>query len=200
METVQPTLSLLFQIATGVGLAACAGLRAFLPLFAVGLAGRLDVLPLTPAFDWLASDAALIVFGIAVLVELLGDKIPIVDHVLDAIQTLIKPIAGTAVVAASLTDLTPLQATVLGLLLGGSVAGVVHLVKAKTRLLSTATTAGLGNPVVSAVEDSGAVAGSAVALLAPPVMLALLALGVAAIAWWALRRRDRPRAVPPAAR
>ena len=62
------------QVAMGVGLAACAGLRAFLPLFVVGVAGRLDVLPLSEPFAWLASAPALTVFGAAVLTELLADK------------------------------------------------------------------------------------------------------------------------------
>ena len=38
--------ALIVQIAMGLSLAACAGLRAFLPLFVVGAAGKLDLLPL----------------------------------------------------------------------------------------------------------------------------------------------------------
>jgi len=192
---VEPTLagisSLLFQIAMGIGLAACAGLRAFLPLFVVGLAGRFDVVPLTATFEWLGSTPALVVFGVAVVAEILADKIPVVDHFLDVAQSVVKPIAGTVLAASVLTELTPLQAAVLGLITGGAVSGVIHVTKAKVRLASTATTAGLGNPVISALEDIGAFFGSLVAIWLP--LLLLLLLVAATILTWTLLRRIRRR-------
>ncbi len=51
--------NLLLALATGVGLAAATGLRAFLPLLAVGLAGRHGLLHLHPGMEWLESDPAL---------------------------------------------------------------------------------------------------------------------------------------------
>lgn len=183
--------ALILQLATGVGLAACCGLRAFLPPFAVGLAGRLGALPLSSGFEWLESDAALVVFGAAVLVELLADKISFVDNALDALQTFVKPVAGAAVAAAALHDLTPLQATVLGLLVGGTVAGTVHLAKAKVRLVTSATTVGLGNPVVSLAEDAGVVVGSVLAIAVPLAVVALL--GALGVGLWLLYRRSRGR-------
>lgn len=192
---MEPTLagisSLLFQIAMGIGLAACAGLRAFLPLFVVGLAGRFDVVPLTATFEWLGSTPALVVFGVAVVAEILADKIPVVDHFLDVAQSVVKPIAGTVLAASVLTELTPLQAAVLGLITGGAVSGVIHVTKAKVRLASTATTAGLGNPVISALEDIGAFFGSLVAIWLP--LLLLLLLVAATILTWTLLRRIRRR-------
>ena len=74
---------ILLQVAMGVSLAACAGLRAFLPLLVVGAFGRLGFVPLTGAFEWLSSWPALAVFGVAVVVELAADKFPVVDHLLD---------------------------------------------------------------------------------------------------------------------
>jgi len=182
-------LAVAVQIAMGLGLAASAGLRAFLPLLVAGAAGRLDLLPLSDSFAWLASTPALVVFGVAVVAEVLGDKIPVVDHFLDALHTLVKPIAGTVLAASVLTDLPPLPATVLSLVTGGAVSEAVHLTKAKLRLLSTATTAGLGNPVLSVVEDLGAVAGS-VAAVAVPLLIAFAAL-VALFCVWILLRRSR---------
>ncbi len=178
----------LLQVAMGIGLAACAGLRAFLPLFVVGLAGRFEFVPLSNTFEWLASTPALVVFGVAVVTEILADKIPVVDNFLDLIQSFVKPVAGTILAASVLTELTPLQATVLGLITGGVVAGGVHLTKAKLRLASTATTVGAGNPVLSVIEDISALVGSLVSLVVP-LLLVLLLIVASIVAWGVLRRR-----------
>ena len=193
--------TLLVQVAMGISLAACAGLRAFLPLFVTGVAGRLDYIPLTSYFDWLESWPALIILGVAVVTEILADKLPVVDNFLDSLQTFVKPIAGTILAASVLTELTPLQATILGLITGGSVAGGVHVMKAKTRLVSSATTAGVGNPFLSFIEDVGAFIGSLGAVLLPLLFVALLALAFI-VTWFALRRWSRggvrPAHPPPA--
>ena len=120
------------QVVMGIGLAASAGLRAFLPLLIVGVAGRFEVLPLSDTFDWLASTPALVVFGVAVVVEVLADKFPVVDSALDSIQVFVKPVAGTILAASVITELSPLQTAVLALATGGVVAGGVQLAKAKT--------------------------------------------------------------------
>ena len=143
--------ALIVQIAMGLSLAACAGLRAFLPLFVVGVAGKFDLLPLLRSFEWLESWPALTVFGVAVVAELLGDKFPVIDNALDAIQIFVKPVAGVILMTCVLTELSPLQAAVLGLIAGSTAAGVVHVTKAKLRLASTATTAGIGNPFLPAI-------------------------------------------------
>ena len=180
-------LGLALQVALGLGLAASAGLRAFLPLLVAGVAGRLGALELSDSFAWLASTPALVVFGVAVVAEVLADKVPLVDHALDVLHTLIKPVAGTVLAASVLTDLPPLEATVLSLVTGGTVSEAVHLTKAKLRLLSTVATAGLGNPVLSVIEDLAAVATSVAAVLVP-LVIALGAL-VALVAVWILLRR-----------
>lgn len=193
MESTAAQVSILVaQIASGIGLAACAGLRAFLPLFIVGLAGRLEWIPLTGKFEFLASTPALIIFGVAVLVEILADKIPAVDHFLDSIQTFVKPIAGAVLAASVLAELTPLQASVLGLITGGTVAGTIHFTKANLRLVSSATTVGLANPVLSVIEDVGAFLGSVLALVVP-ILVVLLLVGVL-IGVWSFIRRARRRA------
>jgi hypothetical protein len=185
--------SLVLHVAMGVSLAACAGLRAFLPLLVVGAAGRLDLLPLTRSFEWLESWPALIVFGVAVLAEFLADKFPVVDHFLDSVQVFVKPVAGTILMASVLSDLTPLQATVLGLIAGGTAAGAVHVGKAKLRLVSSVTTAGTANPAVSFLEDVIALLGTLASLIAPLLMLLLLILA-AVLGWMAFRHWRRGRA------
>jgi len=159
------------QVAAGIGLAACAGLRAFLPLLVVGACGRAGWLGLSGPFEWLATWPALVIFGVAVVVEILADKIPVVDHLLDVVQGVVKPAAGAALVVAVVTDLTPLQATVLGILGGGGTAAVVHVAKAKVRLLSSALTSGLGNPILSLMEDVVTGLGSVVAIVAPLLVI-----------------------------
>jgi hypothetical protein len=180
------------QVASGIGLAACAGLRAFLPLLVVGLAGRAEWIPLTGKFEWLASTPALVVFGVAVLVEILADKVPVVDHFLDSIQAFVKPIAGAVLAASVLAELTPLQASVVGLVTGGTVAGTIHLTKANLRLVSSATTAGLANPVLSVIEDVGAFLGSVLALVVPVLVVLLLVGALTGV--WVFIRRGRRRA------
>jgi len=175
------------QVAAGIGLAACAGLRAFLPLLVVGACGRAGWLGLSGPFEWLATWPALIVFGVAVVVEILADKIPVVDHLLDVVQGVVKPAAGAALVVAVVTDLTPLQATVLGILGGGGTAAVVHVAKAKVRLLSSALTSGLGNPILSLMEDVVTGLGSVVAIVAP--LLVILFFLIALLLLFLLLRR-----------
>ena len=159
----------------GVGLAACAGLRAFLPLFLTGLAGRFGWVSLTGPFEWLSSGPALVILGVAVVTEVLADKVPVLDHFLDLMQTLVRPAAGAVLVAAVVTDLTPMQGAVLGILAGGSTAAVVHVTKAKLRLLSLATTVGFASPAISILEDVATLAGTAVAIVVPLLMVFFVA-------------------------
>jgi hypothetical protein len=180
-------LVVIVQVAAGISLAASAGLRAFLPLFVVGVAQRFGIPNLIlgesfrigPAFEWLASDAALLVLGVAVVAELLADKVPVVDHLLDIVGGLLKPLAGTVVAAAALSSLdSPWTALAGGVVVGGVPAGMVHAAKAKIRLLSSTTTAGFGNPVISFLEDILSLAGTLTAVLFS--LLAVLIVGVGA--------------------
>jgi len=198
MESASQILIVVSQLAMGLSLAACAGLRAFLPLFAIGLAGRMDWIPLISHFEWLESTPSLIVFGAAVVAELLADKVPWFDNLLDIGQTFVKPIAGVMAVAAVLHELTPLQGAVLALVLGGGVAGAVHLGKAKVRLLSTVSTGGLANPAVSVIEEGGAWSLALAALVVPLIAAAILLLSLIAVVWFLRRRRVRLRMFRPA--
>lgn len=183
----------IFAAMQGVGLAACAGLRTFLPLFVIGIAGRVGWLPLSPKFEWLADNPALIAMGVAVAMELLADKIPIIDSILDFLQVWIKPIAGGMIGASVMLELSPLQATVLTIAAGATVAPVVHLAKAKFRVATTAFTAGIGNPIVSTAEDVGVVSASFASLFVPWLVI-LLFIGMVWL-WW--RRWSKRKVHPP---
>ncbi len=182
--------------AAGIALAATAGMRAFLPLLVIGIAAKLGRFEISEGYRWLASDAALVVFSIAVIAETLADKVPIVDHALDTVQTVIKPAVGTMAAAAMFVQLPPFEATVVGLLVGGTVATSVHLVKSKVRIASSLTTGTLLNPVLSFVEDVVATVVAAVAILAPLLALVFIAL-IAAFVFRQLHKRLRPPPMRP---
>lgn len=197
------TTETLLSLALGVSLAASAGLRAFLPLLVTGLAARHDigVAELGPHFDWLESTPALVALGVATVVEVLGDKIPAVDHLLDALQTPVRTVAGMVAVAAVLPGELPLWSTALAAVVaGGGAAASVHAGKSVVRVGSTATTAGMGNPVLSVLEDIAALVIPVLSLIAIvfAVLFAVLALFlVLRVGAWLLRGRgagDAPEA------
>jgi hypothetical protein len=166
-------MGLLVAVATGVALAASAGLRAFLPLFAVGAAARWFAWPLSPSVQWLASDLALVCFGVATLIELVADKFPMIDHGLDALQTVTSPVAGVLVALSPLHGLPMPLAVGLAIVAGAPIAGGIHALGALTRLKSTAATAGAGNPILSVIEDVAAIGAVILAFVAPIVVLAV---------------------------
>ncbi len=181
--------------AAGIALAATAGMRAFLPLLVLGIAARMGRFEIGAGYHWLSTDMALITFGIAVVAETLADKIPLVDHALDTVQTIVKPAVGTIVAAAMFVQLSPFHATLLGLAVGGTVATGVHLAKAKARALSTLTTGTMLNPILSFIEDVVSTVIAVVAVLAPVLAL----LFIAAIFGFAFDRlHKRYIAGPPA--
>ncbi len=180
---------LALQLALGISLAAAAGLRTFLPLFVVGVAGRLGLVVLADRFAWLAGTPALTIFGVAIVVEFLGDKVAGVDHALDVAGSVLKPCAGALLAASVLTDWSPLALTVASILAGGGAAAAVHVGKAKLRLVSSAATGGLGNPLLSVTEDVGALAGSVLAIVAPLLVLVAVLLAAALTALVLARRR-----------
>lgn len=186
METI-------LAIAMGISLAACAGLRAFLPLLAVGVATRMNWLPIQESFHWVGSDASLITLGVATVAEVLADKVPVLDHALDTVYTFARPVAGALAAAGAFYTLPPTYALALGIILGAPLAGGLHLTRAGTRVASTATTGGLGNPVLSVAEDLTAGAGVVLALVAPLLTVvligALLLFGIR----WVRKRRQAPQ-------
>ena len=168
---------LVTQLAMGFGLAATVGLRTFLPLLAAGLLARFGYVDLGNSFEWMAKTPALIVFGSAVVFEILADKVPGLDHALHFVETFVKPVAGTLVAASLFTNLDHMTAVVLGLVGGGTIAGAVHVAKGTTRAASTVLTGGLGNPVLSIFDDVLAVGGIILAILAP-IIAALIVIVV----------------------
>lgn len=179
-----PTLALAFS------LSAAAGLRAFLPLLAAGILSRVGVVELGEGYAFIGSAPALVCFGLATVIEVVGDKFPAVDHLLDLAGTFIRPLAGSLLAAAVMWQIDePLWALALGVIVGAPTALAPHAAKAATRGISTATTAGLGSPVLSTLEDVAALAITALAILLPILTAILLVLAVfVAWRWWSRRR------------
>ena len=186
-------MDILAAVASGVVLAACTGLRAFMPLFAAGLASRTLGWDLAPSMDWLSSNAAIMTFGIASAVEVVADKIPVVDHALDAMHTFVAPVAGALAALSVWLHLPPVVAAVLALMVAAPVAEGVHVLAAATRVKSSVATAGTLNPAVSVAEDAVSVGGILLALLVPVMALVLTLVAVVVIWRMVKRRRGRGR-------
>ena len=184
----------LFGIMSAFGLSASAGLNAYIPLLVVGvIAHYTDWIQLNSPYDLLANPWILIVISILLIIEMLADKIPAVNHINDIIQTIFRPLAGAIIFAASanvVTGMHPILALVCGLL----VAGSVHTVKAvAVRPAVTATTGGTANVPVSIAEDVTATVLSILAVVVPILVGIILVILVALLIWWIWRRANRKR-------
>ena len=183
-------------VALAIGLAACAGLRAWLPLLLTGGLVRGGMIEVGPSFAFLASNRALILFGVASVIEIVADKVPAVDHALDVVGTVLRPLAAT-VLAGSIfgSFVDPLTAVALGAAVGAPTALVPHAGKSVLRAASSAFTGGLANPVISVLEDL-----IALALFVLSVLVPVLAAGLVLLVAWLIARRVHRRLRPVPAR
>ncbi|WP_321540727.1 DUF4126 domain-containing protein [Flavobacterium piscinae] len=113
------SIETIISICLGIGLAASAGFRVFVPLFILSLASYLNWIPVNESWSWLGETPALIALGIAMIFEVLAYYIPFVDNILDTIAVPLAAIAGTAVMASSLVDFSPLFTWGLAIIAGG---------------------------------------------------------------------------------
>ncbi|HEY5143913.1 MAG TPA: DUF4126 domain-containing protein [Solirubrobacteraceae bacterium] len=181
---------------TALGLATAAGLNAWIPLLATGLLARYtNAIHLDGTWANLENTGVLIALAAVAVVDFVGDKVPGVDHALHAAGTVIAPVTGVvaALSSSSGLDVSPALMTIIGLV----AAETSHGTRMAIRPFSTVTTGGLGNPVVSLIEDVASVALSVVAIILP-VLAALLVVAMFAVAWRVIRRlrRRRARAAP----
>jgi hypothetical protein len=180
-------------VLSGFAISAPAGLNAWLPLLIVGLAGRFtNLIHLAPPFDILTNTWVLVILCVLLLIEIFADKIPMVDTVNDIIHTFIRPLAGGILFAAysgAIDGIDPVLSFILGLLS----AGGVHAVKATARPMVTATTGGIGNPLVSFAEDFVAAGATVLALIVPVLAAVLMAITIGAVLYIVMRLRARRR-------
>jgi hypothetical protein len=188
----------MFAILTGLGLSASAGLNAYIPILLVGLLARFtDVIALPHQFTWMSSGWALTVIAVLLAAEVVLDKVAVVDHANDAIQTFVRPAAGGAVFAASNAAARidhsgwMVDHPWMGWALGIVVAFCVHVTKAGARPLVNVSTVGVGTPFVSAAEDTMSLVMSLVALLIPALVILFLIVFV--LIGWRVTRMIRKR-------
>jgi hypothetical protein len=184
------TAQAFLSLATAFGLSTAAGLNAYIPLFVVALLSRItSLITLNEPYDTLSSWWVIGTLAVLLIVEMVVDKIPAVDTVNDIIQTFIRPTAGALLFASStnVIGLHPVLAAICGVLLAGS----VHAVKAGGRPVVAATTAGIGDPIVSTIEDVISFVTSLLSIVVPIAVAALLLVTVLFFVWWYSRRRRR---------
>ncbi|MCU1411367.1 MAG: hypothetical protein JWR04_2074 [Rhodoglobus sp.] len=189
----------MFEVLTGAGLAVAAGLNAYIPLLVLGLAGRfLDFVDLPAQWQWLSNPWVLVILGVLLVIEIVADKIPVVDSINDWIQLFVRPVAGgiafgtgsssgTAVVTdpAQFFTSNAWVPIAIGILL----ALATHIGKAVSRPALNVATVGAAAPVVSTAEDFGSVLLSVLALLLP--VLVIVAIGGVIVGFVLLFRRFR---------
>lgn len=177
-------------VVTVLGVASAAGLNAYATLLVVGLMVRFDLVPLHSATARFFADPwVLLVLALLYLVEFVADKIPAVDHVWDAVHTVIRPLAGAAAAVAIVSGRGE-GWVVLAAVIGGATSLLFHGGKAGGRLAVTASTGGTGNWLVSLLEDGAAFVVAVTAMLFP-VLVVVLIVGLVI---WLVRRRRRRRA------
>lgn len=182
--------------AIGVVLAWMAGIRVYLTVFGVGIAGALGWLDLPPALAVTASPWVIGVSGLLAAVEFFADKIPGVDSGWDLMHTLLRVPAGAFLAAAALSPDGALGAGALAT--GAGAAFASHALKTGSRALINTSPEPISNWATSVTEDVAVVGGLALVFAHPWIALSLLvsvSLLVALTVWWIWRAlfRRRPR-------
>jgi uncharacterized membrane protein len=183
------------QYALAYALTTTAGLRGFLTLFAASVAAHYHWIHPTGAFAWLASDTATIVLGVFALLELIADKLPVVDHALHAVSFAVRPVAAAILVGGTVHTANPNTLYTM-MALGALNAFIVHSSSATARAASTLSTMGAANAPISAGEDATAIFGIILAFLHPYIaailaavlVLVLIMVAITILAWKSGRR------------
>lgn len=185
------TIEMILSICLGIGLAASSGFRVFVPLFGLSLASYFGIIPLNETWQWVGSVYALVILGVASVVESIGYLVPVVDNLLDTIAVPLAGVAGTLVMASTLTDFSPATTWALAIVAGGGAAATIKGTSAATRAVSTATTAGTANPAFGMVETGAAVGLSALTIFMPVLGMAIAVIGVIVLIWLMVRLKRK---------
>jgi hypothetical protein len=197
-------LGAVLETLTGIGLATSAGLNAYIPLLTIGLLGRFtDLMALPPGWQWLENDWVLGILAVLLIIEVVADKIPIVDHINDVVQTVVRPTAGGLAFGAASSSSTVTVSDPgdffssnqwVPIVIGMAISFGVHALKATVRPFVNASTMGVGAPVASTAEDTFSVVMAFVAIVFPILIIVMLVLMVWAVVALFRRRRRRKEA------
>lgn len=192
----------MLETLTGLGLASAAGLNAYIPMLVLGLLDRFTgLVDLPGGWGWLGNEWVLIIVGVLAVVEIVADKVPVVDSINDAIQTVIRPTAGgivfgagTSAHTATVTDPAEFFTSNawIPVAIGIAIALVTHLTKSTTRAAATAVAAGTASPALSTGEDAVSIGLSVAAIFAPVLVIVLLLVG-GLLMWSVVRSLHRRR-------
>ncbi|MDX2216303.1 MAG: DUF4126 domain-containing protein [Oculatellaceae cyanobacterium bins.114] len=186
----------LLSLMLGVSLSAACGFRIFVPMLAMSIAAQSGHMTLASGFEWIGTPEAFAAFAIATVLEVGGYYIPWLDNVLDTVATPTAIVAGTIVTASAVGEVSPLLQWTLAVILGGGAAGLTQGMTDVLRVVSTSTTAGLANPVLSTMELGTAATLSGLAITAPALagvlVIGLLIFSVQKL-WKFLRKRSKSK-------
>jgi Domain of unknown function (DUF4126) len=187
-------MEIILSLLVGIGLSAACGFRVFVPLLVVSIASHAGHLTLAPGFAWMGSDAALVAFAVATVLEIAAYYVPWLDNLLDTMATPAAIVAGTIVTASVVTGMSPLLKWTLAVIAGGGAAGLVQGTTILTRGASSLGTGGLANPILATAELGGSIVTSVVSLFWPILALILIVAILFFAGWRLLRKRSRPAA------
>lgn len=192
-----PTLSMgamseAHVFAIGILLAWLAGIRVYLTVFGVGIAGAMGWIDLPQALQATESPWVLGVSGALAIAEFFADKIPGVDSGWDLLHTLLRVPAGAFLAAAAMSPDGSLGPGVLAA--GAGVTLTSHFLKSSTRAALNTSPEPVTNWTASVGEDVMTVGGLALAFSHPWIALAIvvtLTTVFTLFVWWAWRKLAR---------
>lgn len=182
-------MDIILAVIMGVALSAACGFRVFVPLLVAAIGVRTGDIAVAESFAWVGSDASILLLAVATALEIAAYYVPWVDNALDLLATPVAIVAGTLVTATFIVDMSPMLRWTVAAIAGGGVAGTVQLATAGVRAISTATTGGLANPLVSTAEAAVSTTLAIMAIVVPIVALLTLCL----VGWVLYRRITRGR-------
>jgi len=187
-------------------LAWASGLRLYLVMFAIGMAGYFDYMELPKGLEVLKHPWVMGAAGFMLVMEFLADKVPAIDSAWDAIHTFIRIPAG-ALLAAGATGDSLSALTIAAGILGGTITAGTHFTKAGGRAVINTSPEPVSNWGASFTEDALVLSGIWLALTHPLVFLLLLLLFLLMLVWlipkvWrgiraVVDRVSEPRQAPP---
>lgn len=185
---MEPLWSGFSGIVIGIGLSAACGFRVILPFLGLSIAAMNGYIRLAPEFQWIGTWPALIAFATAAALEIGAYYIPWMDNLLDAVTTPLSVAAGTIAVASVMSDVSPFMKWSIALIAGGGMAGAVQTGTALLRGMSTVSTGGLANVVISTLELAGAIIATTLSLLMPIVAFTAAIIIAMWVMWKLLHR------------
>ena len=190
METI-------LSLCIGIGLSAACGFRVFVPLLVMSVASLMGWFEPMKGFEWLAIPSVCIGLAVATICEIGAYYIPWVDNALDTIATPAAVVAGTlTTMAVSTGEMSQFASWAAAIIVGGGTATAVQMGTVAVRGVSTATTGGIANPLVSTGEWIGAIVVSVLSLIVPVLVVIVgIILMVVAVRW--LRKKKQESVVHP---